>query len=293
MVYHSLLLWWRDVIESSVSSSCHFLSLWIDVIFSRIKDCNSDDSISFIWKKSSSPSIACPSSLLENFFRRKRARIKELSAFWEIQFPFWLLMPVIRRGRSLRCPCRRHRRRRRLGLWSSCSKVLVEGRLRAIAQWLERPAVLLPSGVILSSSSPSSESSESSCHPRNSDLRHRHWNRLLRYLVDQRWELVKMCWKDGCCFGLFDLQGLRLRPSPWRTGLDVFSDWDLVKAIKSLPSTWQVSSGEATWNIYPNSIFIVHDSSDVAHWRMYKQLFFLTEFPFLFRLCSWKGLRIT
>src|SRR5882762_8237109 len=98
---------------------------------------------------------------------------------------------------------------------------------------------------------------------------------IVRYLVDQQRELGRVCRKDGCYFG----PGLR-------TGYDVFSKSELNKNKNNKTPTIQVPSSEATWNIYPNSIFAVHDSSDVAHLYMYEQLFFLR---FLFRTLRLEG----
>ena len=68
-------------------------------------------------------------------------------------------------------------------------------------------------------------------HPLNWDLRYPHWNRPLCYLVDQQWELMKMCRKDRCCSGWLGPETLRvaITTSHCGTGHDVFSKSELRK----------------------------------------------------------------
>ena len=71
-----------------------------------------------------------------------------------------------------------------------------------------------------------------------------------------------------CC--AYFLESITNRsPSPWGTGHDV-----LVNRNSKIKKAYHPSfSDEAASDIYPDSIFLIHNSSDVTHWCMYEQNF--------------------
>ena len=120
---------------------------------------------------------------------------------------------------------------------------------------------------------------QSCCHPRNWDLCHRHRN--LHFVV--LWingeflrrgaKKTDVTWSSGIV--LMSWRSITIcSPSPWWTDHDVLVNRNTKKrtTINRLPSKFPLLKLPA-WNIYPNSIFLVHNSSEFTHRCMYEQLF--------------------